>query len=100
LEGVRLLVVVLVIVGGIFGATIVLLAALDRAVEVVRLQLATGRGPAASVARRLRLPLAAMLPAVMFGSLAGVTTESPIAGGATLGVIAAAMLAILLILRR
>ncbi len=100
MEGARLLVVVLVIVGGILAATIVLLAALDRAVEVVRLQLVTGLGPAASVARRLRLPLAAMLPAVMFGSLAGVTTESPIAGVATLGVIAAAMIAVLLILRR
>jgi hypothetical protein len=88
------------IVGGILGATVVLLAVLDRAVEVVRLQLSTGRGPAASVARRLRLPLAAMLPSVMFGSLAGVTTESPIAGVATLGVIAAAMMVVLSILRR
>jgi hypothetical protein len=88
------------IVGGILGATVVLLAVLDRAVEVVRLQILTGRGPAASVARRLRLPLAAMLPSVMFGSLAGVTTESPIAGVATLGVIGAAMMAVLLILRR
>ena len=100
MEGVRLLVVVLAIVGGILGATVGLLAVLDRAVEVVRLQLVTGRGPAASVARRLRLPLAAMLPSVMFGSLAGVTTESPIAGFATLGAIAAAMMAVLLILRR
>ncbi len=99
MEGARLL-VVMAIVGGILGATVVLLAVLDRAVEVVRLQLLTGRGPAASVARRLRLPLAAMLPSVMFGSLAGVTTESPIAGVATLGVIAAAMMALLLILRR
>jgi hypothetical protein len=99
LEGARLL-VVMAIVGGILGATVVLLAVLDRAVEVVRLQLLTGRGPAASVARRLRLPLAAMLPSVMFGSLAGVTTESPIAGVATLGVIAAAMMAVFLILRR
>ena len=99
MEGARLL-VVMAIVGGILGATVVLLAVLDRAVEVVRLQLLTGRGPAASVARRLRLPLAAMLPSVMFGSLAGVTTESPIAGVATLGVIAAAMMAILLVLRR
>jgi hypothetical protein len=99
LEGARLL-VVMAIVGGILGATVVLLAVLDRAVEVVRLQLLTGRGPAASVARRLRLPLAAMLPSVMFGSLAGVTTESPIAGVATLGVIAAAMMVVLLILRR
>ena len=94
------MVVVLAIVVGILGVTIVLLAILDRAVEVVRLQLVTGRGPAASLARRLRLPLAAMLPAVMFGTLAGVTTESPIAGLATLGVIAAAMLAVLLMLRR
>ncbi len=100
MEGARLVVVVLAIVGGILGATVVVLAVLDRAVEVVRLQLSTGRGPAASVARRLRLPLAAMLPSVMFGSLAGVTTESPIAGLATLGVIAAAMMALLLILRR
>ncbi len=100
MEGVRLLVVVLAIVGGILGATVVLLAVLDRAVEVVRLQLVRGRGPAASVARRLRLPLAAMLPSVMFGSLAGVTTESPIAGLATLGAIAAAMMAVLLVLRR
>jgi hypothetical protein len=100
LDGVRLLVVVLAIVGGILGATVVLLAGLDRAVEVVRLQLVTGRAPAASVARRLRLPLAAMLPSVMFGSLAGVTTESPIAGLATLGAIAAAMMAVLLVLRR
>ncbi len=100
MEGARLVVVVLAIVGGILGATVVVLAVLDRAVEVVRLQLSTGRGPAASVARRLRLPLAAMLPSVMFGSLAGVTTESPIAGVATLGVIAAAMMAVLLILRR
>ncbi len=99
MEGARLL-VVMAIVGGILGATVVLLAVLDRAVEVVRLQLLTGRGPAASVARRLRLPLAAMLPSVMFGSLAGVTTESPIAGVATLGVIAAAMMVVLLILRR
>ncbi len=99
MEGARLL-VVMGIVGGILGATVVLLAVLDRAVEVVRLQLLTGRGPAASVARRLRLPLAAMLPSVMFGSLAGVTTESPIAGVATLGVIAAAMMMVLLILRR
>lgn len=99
MEGARLL-VVMAIVGGILGATVVLLAVLDRAVEVVRLQLLTGRGPAASVARRLRLPLAAMLPSVMFGSLAGVTTESPIAGVATLGVIAAAMMAVFLILRR
>ena len=99
MESARLL-VVMAIVGGILGATVVLLAVLDRAVEVVRLQLLTGRGPAASVARRLRLPLAAMLPSVMFGSLAGVTTESPIAGAATLGVIAAAMMAVLLILRR
>ncbi len=99
MEGARLL-VVMAIVSGILGATVVLLAVLDRAVEVVRLQLLTGRGPAASVARRLRLPLAAMLPSVMFGSLAGVTTESPIAGVATLGVIAAAMMAVLLILRR
>jgi hypothetical protein len=99
LEGARLL-VVMAIVGGILGATVVLLAVLDRAVEVVRLQLLTGRGPAASVARRLRLPLAAMLPSVMFGSLAGVTTESPIAGVATLGVIAAAMMVVLLTLRR
>ncbi len=95
-----LLVIVLAVVGGILGATVILLAVLDRAVEVVRLQLLTGRGPAASVARRLRLPLAAMLPSVMFGSLAGVTTESPIAGVATLGVIAAAMMAVLMILRR
>ncbi len=100
MEGARLVVVVLALVGGILGATVVVLAVLDRAVEVVRLQLLTGRGPAASVARRLRLPLAAMLPSVMFGSLAGVTTESPIAGVATLGVIAAAMMAVLLILRR
>ncbi len=100
MEGARLVVVVLALVGGILGATVVVLAVLDRAVEVVRLQLSTGRGPAASVARRLRLPLAAMLPSVMFGSLAGVTTESPIAGVATLGVIAAAMMAVLLILRR
>jgi hypothetical protein len=100
LEGARLVMVVLAIVGGILGATVVVLAVLDRAVEVVRLQLSTGRGPAASVARRLRLPLAAMLPSVMFGSLAGVTTESPIAGVATLGVIAAAMMVVLLILRR
>ena len=99
MESARLL-VVMAIVGGILGATVVLLAVLDRAVEVVRLQLLTGRGPAASVARRLRLPLAAMLPSVMFGSLAGVTTESPIAGVATLGVIAAAMMAVFLILRR
>ena len=99
MEGARLL-VVMAIAGGILGATVVLLAVLDRAVEVVRLQLLTGRGPAASVARRLRLPLAAMLPSVMFGSLAGVTTESPIAGVATLGVIAAAMMVVLLILRR
>ena len=94
------MVVVLAIVGGIFGATVVGLAVLDRAVEVVRLQLLTGRGPAASLARRLRLPLAAMLPSVMFGSLAGVTTESAVAGLATLGVIAAAMMAVLLVLRR
>lgn len=100
MEGARLVMVVLAIVGGILGATVVVLAVLDRAVEVVRLQLSTGRGPAASVARRLRLPLAAMLPSVMFGSLAGVTTESPIAGVATLGVIAAAMMAVFLILRR
>ena len=99
MEGARLL-VVMAIVGGILGATVVLLAVLDRAVEVVRLQLLTGRGPAASVARRLQLPLAAMLPSVMVGSLAGVTTESPIAGVATLGVIAAAMMAVFLILRR
>ena len=99
MEGARLL-VVMAIVAGILGATVVLLAVLDRAVEVVRLQLLTGRGPAASVARRLRLPLAAMLPSVMFGSLAGVTSESPIAGVATLGVIAAAMMAVFLILRR
>jgi hypothetical protein len=100
LEGARLLVAVMAIVGGILGATVVLLAVLDWAVEVVRLQLLTGRGPAAGVARRLRLPLAAMLPSVMFGSLAGVTTESPVAGVATLGVIAAAMMAVLLVLRR
>ncbi len=100
MEGARLLVAVLVTVGGILGATVVLLAVLERAVEVVRLQIVTGRGPAAKVARRLRIPLAAMFPAVMFGSLAGVTTESPAAGVATLGVIAAAMMAILLVLRR
>lgn len=100
MEGTRLLVMVLAIVGGILGATVVLVALLDWAVEVVRLQFVTGRGPAASLARRLRLPLAAMLPALMFGSLAGVTTESPIAGVATLGVIAAAMMAALLVLNR
>ena len=100
MEDARLLVVVLALVGGILGATVVLLVVLERAVEVVRLQISTGRGPAAKVARRLRLPLAAMLPSVMFGSLAGVTTESPVAGVATLGVIAAAMMAILLVLRR
>ena len=100
MEGARLLVIVMVTVGGILGATVVLLAVLERAVEVVRLQISTGRGPAAKVARRLRLPLAAMFPAVMFGTLAGVTTESPAAGVATLGVIAAAMMAILLVLRR
>lgn len=100
MEGTRLLVMVLAIVGGILGATVVLVAVLDWAVEVVRLQFVTGRGPAASLARRLRLPLAAMLPALMFGSLAGVTTESPIAGVATLGVIAVAMMAALLVLNR
>ena len=100
MEGTRLLVMVLAIVGGILGATVVLLAVLDRAVEVVRLQLLTGRGPAASVAGRVRLPLAAMLPSVMFGSLAGVTTESLVAGVATLGVIAVATMAALLVLNR
>ena len=95
-----LLVMVLAAVGAILGATVFLLVILDSAVEVVRLQLVTGRGPAASLARRLRLPLVALLPAAMFGSLAGVTTESPIAGVATLGVIAGAMTAILLVLRR
>ena len=99
MEGAGLLVVVLATVGSILGGTVVLLAVLDRAVEAVRSQLLTGRGPAASVARRLRLPLAAMLPAVTFGTLAGVTTESPVAGVATLGVIAAAMMLVLLILR-
>jgi hypothetical protein len=100
LAGARLLAVVLATVGGILGATVVVLAVLDRAAEIVRLQLVTGRGPAATVARSLRLPLAALLPAVTFGTLAGVTTESPVAGVATLGVIAAAMMAVLLILRR
>ena len=100
MEGGWLLVVVLAIVGGTLGATVVVLAVLDRAVEVVRLQLVTGRGPAATVARSLRLPLAVALPSIMFGSLAGVTTESPIAGAATLGVIAAAMVAMLFIFRR
>ncbi len=100
MEGALLLVVVLITVGGILGATVVLLAVVDRAVEVVRLQIVTGRGPAAIVARSLRLPLAVMLPSIMFGSLAGVTTESPVAGVATLGVIAAAMAAILFVLRR
>ncbi len=100
MEGARLLVVVLATVGCILGATVVWLAVLELAVEVVRLQILTGRGPAAKVARRIRLPLAAMFPAAMFGSLAGVTTESPVAGVATLGVIAAAMMAILLVLRR
>ena len=95
-----LLVMVLAIVGGILGAVVVLLVILDSAVEVVRLQLVTGHGPAASLARRLRLPLAAMLPSVMFGSLAGITTESLIAGVATLGVIAAAMMVVLLAFRR
>jgi hypothetical protein len=94
------LVLVLAVVGGILAGTVVVLAVLDRAVEAVRLQLLTGRGPVASVTRRLRLPLAAMLPAVTFGTLAGVTTESPVAGVATLGVIAAVMMAILLVLRR
>ncbi len=118
MEGAQLLVVVLALVGSTLAATVVLLAVLDRAVEVVRLQLLTGRGTPASVARELlaeyrrqiqearvearplRLPLAAMLPSIMFGSLAGVTTESVVAGVATLGVIAAAMMAVLLILRR
>lgn len=95
-----LLVLVLAIVGAILGATVFLLVILDSAVEALRLQLVTGRGPAASLARRLRLPLVALLPAAMFGSLAGVTTESLIAGVATLGVIAGAMMAILLVLRR
>jgi hypothetical protein len=96
LDGAWLLVEVLAIVSGILAVTMVLLALLDSAVEAVRLQLVTGRGPAASLARRLRLPLAAVLPSIMFGSLAGVTTESVIAGLATLVVIAAAMMAILL----
>jgi hypothetical protein len=100
LEGAGLLIVVLAAVGGILAGAVVVLAVLDRAVEAVRLQLLRGRGPVASVARRLRLPLAVMLPAVTFGALAGVTTESPVAGIATLGVIAAVMVAILLVLRR
>ena len=95
-----LLVMVLAMFGAILGATVVLLVILDSAVEVVRLQLVAGRGPAASLARRLRLPLVALLPSVMFGSLAGVTTESVIAGVATLGVIAGAMMAVLLVLGR
>lgn len=100
LEDAWLLIAVLAIVGAILGATVVLLLILDSAVEVVRLQLVTGRGPAASLARRLRLPLVALLPSVMFGSLAGVTTESLIAGVATLVVIAGAMMAVLLVLSR
>jgi hypothetical protein len=95
-----LLVAVLAIVGGILGGAVILLVILDRAVEVVRLQLVTGHGLAASLARRLRIPLAAMLPSVLFGSLAGITTESLVAGVATLGVIAAAMMAVLLAFSR
>ncbi len=95
-----LLVMVLAIVGSILGAAVVLLVILDWAVEVVRLQLVTGHGPVASLAQRLRLPLAAMLPSVLFGSLAGITTESLIAGVATLGVIAVAMMAVLLAFSR
>jgi hypothetical protein len=95
-----LLVMVLAVVSCILGAAVVLLVMLDSAVDVVRLQLVTGRGPAASLTRRLRLPLAAMLPSVMFGSLAGVTTESLTAGVATLAIIAGAMMAILFALSR
>ena len=100
MRGAWLLAEVLAIVSGILVITVVLMALLDSAVEVVRLQLVTGRGPAASLARRLRLPLAAALPSIMFGSLAGVTTESVIAGVVTLVVIAAAMMAVLLSLGR
>jgi hypothetical protein len=95
-----LLVIVLAIVGTILGVAVVLLVILDWAVEAVRLQLVTGHGPVASLAQRLRLPLAAMLPSVMFGSLAGITTESLIAGLAALGVIAAAMMTVLFVFSR
>jgi hypothetical protein len=95
-----LLVMVLAVVGGILGGAVVLLVILDWVVEGVRLQLVTGHGPAASLAQRLRLPLAAMLPSVLFGSLAGITTESLIAGIATLGIIAVAMMAVLLAFSR
>jgi hypothetical protein len=95
-----LLATVLAIAGGILGGAVVLLVIVDWAVEAVRLQLVTGHGPAASLARRLRLPLAALLPSVLFGSLAGITTESLVAGVATLGVIAAAMMAVFLALSR
>ncbi len=100
MEGAGLLVVVLATVGCILAGMVVVLAVLDRVGEAVRSQLVSGRGPVASVARRLRLPLAVMLPAATFGTLAGVTTESPVAGVATLGVIGAVMMAILFVLRR
>ena len=95
-----LVVAVLAIVVGILGVTVVLLEILDRAVDALKLLLLARREALARQARRLRVPLAAMLPAVTLGPLAGITTESLIVGVITVGVIAAAMMAVLLALGR
>jgi hypothetical protein len=100
LGNVWLVVVVVAIVVGILAATVVLLEILDRAVDALRYLLLRRSEALARQARRLGLPLAAMLPAVMLGPLAGITTESLIVGVITVGVIAAAMMAVLLALSR
>jgi hypothetical protein len=100
LGNVWLVVAVSAIVVGILGATVVLLEILDRTVDALRAWLLARSDALARHARRLRLPLAAMLPSVMLGPLAGVTTESLIVGVITVGVIAAAMMSVLLALSR
>lgn len=89
-----LLVQTLAIVSGMLAATVVLVTILDAVVE----DFSRYRLSAMRLARRHRLLLAAMLPSVGPGLLAGGTTGSVVAGVITLGVIAATMMAIFLAL--